>query len=262
MSKNIFEIKGDTIAITRNDWKYVAYATVKDDYIEEIQSVSWSLNNDRYLQSSLGSLHGYIMKKWYSEEIHEQMMNSRFVVDHIDNQGWNCRIDNLCYLSERDNKAKGFTFDINNKDKNFIALTITKDFYNELFQISIVFNYPSVLNLKDFKYHSVINLAYLLYDLDYKMVLHDGQGILDDYLYNFEFRPDKLKFIDYYIEGQVGKPIPLTAYLDYLKGSHGHAIAFFRRKQQLYGWTKESKQEYFRIFDRKQNKNYNIQLNI
>lgn len=69
MSKNTFEIDGDTISITRPKWGFKAYATIKEDYLDEIQSVTWGLSNDRYpYNSKLGTLHSYIMKKWYGEE--------------------------------------------------------------------------------------------------------------------------------------------------------------------------------------------------
>ena len=74
MSKNTFEIDGDTISITRPEWGFKAYATIREDYLDEIQSVTWGLSNDRYLYNSkLGTLHSYIMKKWYGEEFCQEM---------------------------------------------------------------------------------------------------------------------------------------------------------------------------------------------
>lgn len=64
MSKNAFEIDGDIISITRPEWGFKAYATVREDYLDEIQSVTWGLSYDRYpYNSKLGTLHSYIMKK-------------------------------------------------------------------------------------------------------------------------------------------------------------------------------------------------------
>jgi len=40
MSKNKFEIFGDTISISHSDWDFIASATIRDDYIDEIQSVT------------------------------------------------------------------------------------------------------------------------------------------------------------------------------------------------------------------------------
>lgn len=58
MSKNTFEIDGDIISITRPEWGFKAYATVREDYLDEIQSVTWGLSYDRYpYNSKLGTLH-------------------------------------------------------------------------------------------------------------------------------------------------------------------------------------------------------------
>lgn len=42
MSKNKFEIHGDRISISHLDWDFIASASIKDDYVEELQSVTWS----------------------------------------------------------------------------------------------------------------------------------------------------------------------------------------------------------------------------
>ena len=43
MSKNKFEIHGDRISISHLDWDFIASASIKDDYAEELQSVTWSI---------------------------------------------------------------------------------------------------------------------------------------------------------------------------------------------------------------------------
>ena len=123
MSKNTFNITGDTISITRPEWDFVAYATVREDYLKEIQEVTWGLNNGRYLYNgNLGWLHSYIMKKWYGEELCQEMKGKGYVIDHMDNVSSNCCIDNLSFLQSAYNKSKGLTFDQENKDKEFIAV--------------------------------------------------------------------------------------------------------------------------------------------
>lgn len=42
MSKNKFEIHGNRISISHPDWDFIASASIKDDYVEELQSVTWS----------------------------------------------------------------------------------------------------------------------------------------------------------------------------------------------------------------------------
>lgn len=265
MSKNTFTVLDNVIEITRPDWDFSAYATVREDYLEEIQSVTWGLNNDRYpYNTKLGTLHSYIMKKWYGDSVCEEMKNKGFVIDHLDNVSHNCLISNLCFLLDSYNKAKGLTFDQENKDKELIALTMFKDFETNpeqnLFQITIVFNYPATLKLTDFKYPAVIELAYLLYEGDYRKVILDAHSILLNYKENYLFEPEKLNFIDYHIEGCIGRNrLTPAAFLDRKK--HG-GYASFNRKMPLNNWTKDKKDEYFIIDDSYNEQIYKIKLDI
>ncbi|MCD8013913.1 MAG: HNH endonuclease [Lachnospiraceae bacterium] len=263
MSKNIFDIEGDTIYIKRPEWNFIATATVRDDYLEEIQSVTWGLNNERYLfNSKLGYLHTYIMAKWYGEEQCKEMKDKDYVIDHMDNISSNCCINNLCFLSNAYNKAKGLTFDQDNKDKEYIALTMFKDFSTELYQITIMFNYPATLKLVGFDYPSVIELAYLLYEGDYRQVLLDAEKILLDYKEDYTFSPEKLRMIDYHIEGSVGKAVPPEVYERYISGNHGHGVCYFQRIGQLRDWNKDKNEKFFYVRDTGQKTGYQIELEM
>ncbi|MCD7966229.1 MAG: hypothetical protein LUG90_10755 [Clostridiaceae bacterium] len=258
MSKNTFGIIGDVITITRPEWHFVAQATVRKDYLEEIQSVTWVLNNNRYLYCrKLGTLHSYVMKKWYGEELCQEMNNNGYVIDHMDNESYNCCINNLCFLHNADNKAKGFTLDQKSKDKSFIALTMYKDFSADRFQITIVFNYPATLKLTGFDHSSVIDLAYLLYECNYPKVIADAQNILLDYKDNYTFEPEKLRAVDYHIEGYVGEAVPPEVYEEYLSKRHGHGVAYFEHKSMI-DWTTSKKE--FIIEDRTNGGTYQIKL--
>lgn len=118
-SKNTFSLNGDVISISHPDWDFIAHATIRDDYLEEIQSVTWSKNgNYLYNQKLGGYLHIYIMRKWYGDEVCKQMKADDYVVDHMDNNGYNCCIDNLYFLISDENKAKGMTVDKLSKEKH------------------------------------------------------------------------------------------------------------------------------------------------
>ena len=69
-----------------------------------------------------------IMEKWYTKEILDTMTADNFVVDHMDGDGFNCNINNLCFLSRNENVAKGNTLDIECKNTEHIALKMFKDF--------------------------------------------------------------------------------------------------------------------------------------
>lgn len=51
-SKNTFEIDGDRVVIKHPDWDFIALASIKDEYVEELQSVTWSKKADIYIARS------------------------------------------------------------------------------------------------------------------------------------------------------------------------------------------------------------------
>jgi len=263
MSKNKFSVIDNTIYISRPEWNFIAQATIRDDYVDEIKSATWGLQKNRYPHNArLGTLHSYVMKKWYGEEICNEMKEKGFVIDHMDNESHNCCIDNLYFLAEAYNKAKGMTFDKENKDKRFIALTISRDFDTKLFQITISFNYPATLQLEGFEPPAVVELAYLLYEGDYRSVIADAQDILMDYKSHYIFRPEKLRAIDYHIEGCIGKAPPPEIHEEYLSGTHGHGVIYFNRLAPQKGWSKENKQELFILTDLSKSLRYEIKLEL
>lgn len=247
-SRNTFTINGDLVTISHPDWDFRATATIRDDYAEELQSVTWSRNGDYLYNAKLGGyLHLYIMKKWYGEEIYERMKEEGYVVDHMDGDKHNCCIDNLFFLIENENKAKGFTVDQYNKEKTHMALTLCRDFETKHFQITIVFNYPAIAKISTVEGPAVIDLAYLLYDRDYPEVINDARTILYDYNRNYTFEPEKLHFADYHIEGEYRLPVSKEAYDSYIEGGHGHTVFFFIKKAPMLGWKAEEQRQFFHL---------------
>lgn len=218
--------------ISHPDWNFIASASLRDDYAVEIQSVSWSKNGDYlYSQQLKCYLHIYIMKKWYGEDFYESMKADDYVVDHMDNNGYNCCIENLCFLTSDENKAKGMTVDKMSKEKTHIALSLFKDFDTKHIQMTVFFNYPAIAKISNLNDPAVIDLAYLLYDCEYEMVINDARKILYDYKREYAFEPEKLHDADFHIEGSFGVPIPVDAYDRYIKGNHGHGVCFI-----MFGW--------------------------
>ena len=41
-----YDPQGDILYISHPDWDFIAMASLKPDYIDEIQSVTWSKNGD------------------------------------------------------------------------------------------------------------------------------------------------------------------------------------------------------------------------
>ncbi|HEY8362334.1 MAG TPA: hypothetical protein VIK77_05555 [Tissierellaceae bacterium] len=162
----------------------LAYTDFDEKLWEIIKSTSWHVQKDsegkpKYLRSNkLGRyLHEVVMAFWYGEELFQEMKEKGFVIDHIDNNGLNCEISNLCFLHKTRNIAKGLTYDIERKaTEHLAALNIIKDFKTGRFQITIGFNKCFFLYI-DGKYIPVSNIK-LLYENDYIIVLRDAEIIL------------------------------------------------------------------------------------
>ena len=246
-SKNTFNREGNLIYITRPDWDFIATASVRDDYEAEMRSVTWGLNKDRYPHNArLGTLHSYVMKEWYGEDTCQKMKAEGFVIDHMDNNSTNSNISNLCFLSSDENKAKGMTVDKLSARHELIALSMYKDFDTGLFQTTIVFNYPAKLNVEGLEYPAFVELAYLLYDCDYELVINDAHSILLEYRKDYTFSPNLLRNIDYQIEGCYGTMIPVEQYIE-RKFQLGKPVCFFDKIAPIKEWTLSKKREFLHL---------------
>lgn len=81
------------------------------------------------------------MEFYYGEGAIKKADEKGFVVNHIDNNGFNCRVSNLCFIPNDLNKAKGLTFDKRRREMvDDLTLTFYKDFITGQFPITITFN--------------------------------------------------------------------------------------------------------------------------
>lgn len=179
-SLNTFTILGDEVWINREGWKSVAITTYDERYYSELSNVTWTENNGYLVQAKFGSLHRYVMRKWYGDEVFNTMTMRNCVVDHMDNNGFNCKISNLEFLLKPRNTAKGLTIDQSISDLQLrIAIGIYKDFTTGMYQIGLGFNDP-IYKISGDQYLPVQSL-YFLYSSDYEEVLLDAERIISDY---------------------------------------------------------------------------------
>lgn len=248
MSKNKFRVCYNSVTISNDEWESLASATIRDDYAEELMSVTWSKKGEYLYSNKLKMyLHIYIMKKWYGEDVYDEMRKAGCVVDHMDNSGFNCKIENLAFLLSSENKAKGLTVDKISKTKTHIALSMFSDFYTGLKQISISFNYPAKAILSSLENPAVIELVFLLYKSKYEMVINDARKILYDYFENYSFDIEKLNFDDYHIEGCYGEQGSLERYNKYISGEHSAPVFFFIKKAKINNWTLDQQRFFFHL---------------
>ncbi len=122
---NEYSINGNNVIISRQGWDFTASATIKEEFIDEFVGISW-IKKGRYIYSNKLKeyLHIYVIKQWYGEKVYNNLKENGFVVDHMDNNGHNCYINNLCFLPDNENKAKGLTVDKYVADKRYVALSM------------------------------------------------------------------------------------------------------------------------------------------
>ena len=170
-----------------------------------IKNDSWSLKpskkEPKYIYSNTKHkyLHRIIMEYYFGEEIVKNFYSNNYIIEHLDNEGFNCKIENLYFLKNIKNRFKGQYFDkLDKENKNLIALSIYHMFPYPSFQITIGFN----TNFCD-KRGNILSDIKFLYNNDYEVVLQDAENMLESIIQNqsvnlSEFR-DKYRFLDYKI---------------------------------------------------------------
>ena len=124
------------------------------------------------------TLHQIVIDFYYGEEIRKKMYEKKFIIEHHDNDGFNCLIENLSFLSAKRNTSKGFGYDIDRiRLLDMIAINIFKNFETQKYQITLGFNRPVYLSING----KNINLAtmYFAYSDNFKIVINDATNILD-----------------------------------------------------------------------------------
>jgi hypothetical protein len=166
----------------------LAYTNFEENLWNKIQSTSWHVNRNKtknkeknYIKSTkLGLLHRVVMAHWYGEEELAHSSKMKYVVDHLDNDGFNCFLENLCFIPREKNSAKGLTYDKDRAEAiDKLAVNIFKDFETQLFQITVAFNEPTAYQIND--QLVVISSLKLLYENDFARTLANAEKILHDY---------------------------------------------------------------------------------
>lgn len=201
-SLNSFSIINDEeIHISREEWHKFAMTTYREDYYMELTNATWTSTEGYLKNGKYGFLHRYIMKKWYGSDVVREMSEKGWIVDHMNNDGFDCRISNLEFLATRHNVAKGQTLDVEAKAMKYrIALNMFKDFSTGLYQITIFFNENVCLCGQSDNSPSLVNSLKLLYDCDYRIVINDAESILLNYELERCFPLDRLRCVDLKIE--------------------------------------------------------------
>jgi hypothetical protein len=176
----VVKVTGDRIEISRPTFNSLGMITYDEDLLKKVQSVTWS-KSGKYLKSHKLklTLHQLAIKHFYGDEVLEEAYKNKMVVDHIDNNSYDCTYENLALIPKDLNTAKGQTFDKERKQLlRMFAINITKDRDTDEFQISVLFNTPTTLLFKG--ENIKLSVIYLRYGKDFRTAFNDANTILTD----------------------------------------------------------------------------------
>lgn len=178
-------VYNDRISISIKGMDKLAFVNYTDELFEIIKRARFRVPDtpDKikkykypYSNEHKKTLHQIVFDYYFGEDLRKKSYNLGYIIEHLDNDGFNCDISNLFILKDVKNTYKGWNFDKKRKEAlSIIALKIYHILSNRTFQITIGFN-QSFVNLRSKKAISTISL---LYDYNYEIVLQDAEQILE-----------------------------------------------------------------------------------
>lgn len=203
------KIANDTIEFYGENINKLGMTDYTNELWEKIRNESWSVKpsnaNPRYIYSNSSKkyLHRIVMEHYFGKLIVQEAYNSKMIIEHLDNNGFDCKISNLYFLLEIKNRHKGQYFDkLADKSIPVVALSIFHIFSKHTFQITIGFN-QSFTNMES---GSILSNVKFLYKTDYCIVLQDAENMLESIVREKKFVLEdfqkKYRFCDYKINFQ------------------------------------------------------------
>ncbi|APH15988.1 hypothetical protein NPD5_3877 [Clostridium sporogenes] len=178
-------VYNEKIAINIKGLNKLAFVNYTEDLFEIIKNARFrvpktpeAIKKYKYPYSNeyKKSLHQIVFDYYFGEDVRKKFYEAGYIIEHLDNDGFNCNISNLFILKEIKNTYKGWHFD---KERSnalpIIALKIYHIIHNKTFQIAIAFNQTFSNNISKKK----LNVVRLLYDYNYEIVLQDAEQILE-----------------------------------------------------------------------------------
>jgi len=125
------------------------------------------------------ALHQIVFDYYFGEDVRKKAYESGYIIEHLDNDGYNCQISNLFILKKIKNTYKGWHFDkLVSESLPVISLKIYHVIENKTFQVVIFFN-QTFIGKND---KEDLESIKLLYEYNYDIVLQDAEQILESIL--------------------------------------------------------------------------------
>lgn len=165
-------------------WNFLSECTFSTKPSKKNPKYIFVTNKNKYL-------HRVIMEHYFGEAIVEQAYKGGMIIEHLDNNGFNCEISNLYFLLEIKNRYKGQHYDKLVKDNlSTVAFAIYHIISNGTFQITIGFN-DAFINQSG----EHIADAKFLYKSAYEIVLQDAESMIESIMSTRSFNLDEFKKI-------------------------------------------------------------------
>lgn len=212
LSLNSFELNDkNEVLISRDGWEHRAITTYRDDYYDELSSLTWTKTEGYLIANKLKNkkLHHYIMEKWYGAVKTQNLIKGigtggiKWIVEHMNNlggeyRGFDNRIQCLSFAASASNSGKAFTFDIfRSLAEPDLIIHIYYDISVNRYQIAATFTVQIEHNgipVKGFR---------LLYGNDFDTVINESSAIILEFANTRKIDIDKLRFIDDF------EPVPI-----------------------------------------------------
>lgn len=191
IGKNVsISVINDSISINIKGMNKLAFVDYSEEMLEMIKKARFRVpikqetrENYKYPYSNeyKKTLHQMVFDHYFSEEQRNELYSKDYIIEHLDNDGFNCHISNLYFLKDIKNTYKGWHFDKLAKDSMpVVSMKIFHVYENKTFQIVLAFN-QSFVNPKTM---DVIQTVKLLYEYNYEIVLQDAEHILENMVKN------------------------------------------------------------------------------
>lgn len=179
------EVRNDTISINIIGMKKLAFVDYTPGMYDIIKNARFrnpdteeAKENYKYPFSNeyKKTLHQISFDYYFGEELRKEAYSKDYIIEHLDNDGFNCSISNLFLLKKIKNTYKGWNFDkVVDNSKHIAAMTIYHVLENRTFQITIAFN---ELYRNNHTGKSLEKIR-LLYPYNYEIVLQDAEQIIE-----------------------------------------------------------------------------------
>jgi len=189
-------IEHERIYFKNNEYGFLGYTTYEEDFWNWISTVSWTVDTQKFLRKEKtyiktsnkafkehSTLHQSVMVHWYGLKDFMETKSKDFIVEHHNNNAFDCTLENLSFAHNDLNLAKAHTYDKNQpKLRMQVGINFFKDFTSQQYQITMIFTDTFYLKINE--QYKVIDSLYLLYDNNFRVVYSDANRIVDELLEN------------------------------------------------------------------------------